>query len=199
MDRLWVLTRGIAVYITSENPTRRCFYGKLSRQSRPRDRGCTGIGLAIVVNVISPFPQTVLLPPPLEIYVSLSLTSLVGLMISLMISCLTANSDQANSIIHVILNIPNPLLRRDLQADRLWGGIRRIVRDALVDDRYRIVGWFDRVPDGVRSQRFLFPLCSRYRACSGCLVRPARDDRHLRRSHHVLLETQGPVRKVGAQ
>jgi len=59
--------------------------------------------LVIAVNVISPFPQTVLLPPPLEMYVSLALTSLVGLMIGLMISCLTANSDQANSIIPVIL------------------------------------------------------------------------------------------------
>jgi len=103
----------------------------------------------ILLNVISPFPQTVLLPPPLEIYISLSLTSLVGLMIGLMISCLAANSDQANSIIPVILNIPNPFLRRDLQADRLWGGTRRILRDALVDDRYGIVGWFDRFPGGV--------------------------------------------------
>ena len=59
--------------------------------------------LAIAVNVISPFPKTVLLPPPLEIYVSLALTSLVGLMMGLMISSLTANSDQANSIIPVIL------------------------------------------------------------------------------------------------
>ncbi len=59
--------------------------------------------LVIAVNVISPFPQTVLLPPPLEIYISLALTSLVGLMIGLMISCLAANSDQANSIIPVIL------------------------------------------------------------------------------------------------
>ncbi len=103
----------------------------------------------ILLNVISPFPQTVLLPPPLEIYISLSLTSLVGLMIGLMISCLAANSDQANSIIPVILNIPNPFLRRDLQADRLWGGTRRILRDALVDDRYGIVGWFGRFPGGV--------------------------------------------------
>lgn len=59
--------------------------------------------LVIAVSVISPFPQTVLLPPPLEIYISLALTSLVSLMIGLMISCLAANSDQANSIIPVIL------------------------------------------------------------------------------------------------
>jgi ABC-type multidrug transport system ATPase subunit/ABC-type multidrug transport system permease subunit len=59
--------------------------------------------LVIAVNVISPFPKTVLLPPPLEIYVSVALTSLVGLMIGLIISSLTANSDQANSIIPVIL------------------------------------------------------------------------------------------------
>ena len=63
----------------------------------------SGIGLAIAVNVISPFPQTVLLPPPLETYISLSLTSLVGLMIGLMISCLATNSDQANSMIPMIL------------------------------------------------------------------------------------------------
>jgi len=44
-----------------------------------------------------------MLPPPLEIYISLSLTSLVGLMIGLLISSLTDNSDQANSIIPVIL------------------------------------------------------------------------------------------------
>ena len=59
--------------------------------------------LVIVVNAISPFPQAVLLPSPLEIYISLSLTSLVGLMMGLMISSLTANSDQANSIIPVVL------------------------------------------------------------------------------------------------
>ena len=59
--------------------------------------------LVIAVDAISPFPQTVLLPPPLEIYVSLSLTSLVGLMIGLMISSLAGNSDQANSIIPVVL------------------------------------------------------------------------------------------------
>jgi len=59
--------------------------------------------LVIAVNAISPFQQSVLLPPPLEIYISLALTSLVGLMMGLMISAMTANSDQANSIIPVIL------------------------------------------------------------------------------------------------
>ncbi len=59
--------------------------------------------LVIAVNAISPFQQAVLLSPPLEIYISLSLTALAGLMMGLMISSLTANSDQANSIISVIL------------------------------------------------------------------------------------------------
>jgi energy-coupling factor transporter ATP-binding protein EcfA2 len=59
--------------------------------------------LVIAVNAISPFPKAVLLPPPLEIYVSLSLTSLVGLMIGLMISSLATSSDQANSIIPIVL------------------------------------------------------------------------------------------------
>src|SRR5437764_14413311 len=37
--------------------------------------------LVIAVNAISPFPRTVLLPPPLQIYVSLSPTSLAARLI----------------------------------------------------------------------------------------------------------------------
>jgi ABC transport system ATP-binding/permease protein len=59
--------------------------------------------LVISVNFISPFPKAILLPPPLEIYISLSLTSLVGLMMGLMISSLATSSDQANSIIPLVL------------------------------------------------------------------------------------------------
>lgn len=59
--------------------------------------------LVIAVNLVAPFQTSIMLPPPLEIYITLSLTSLVGLMIGLLISSLTANSDQANSIIPVIL------------------------------------------------------------------------------------------------
>src|ERR1019366_314209 len=59
--------------------------------------------LVIAVDIISPFPHTVLLPPLLEIYISLALTSLVGLMMGLMISSLTENSDQANSLIPLLL------------------------------------------------------------------------------------------------
>jgi ABC-type multidrug transport system ATPase subunit/pSer/pThr/pTyr-binding forkhead associated (FHA) protein/ABC-type multidrug transport system permease subunit len=59
--------------------------------------------LVIAVNIVAPFQTSIMLPPPLEIYITLSLTSLVGLMIGLLISSLTANSDQANSIIPVIL------------------------------------------------------------------------------------------------
>lgn len=59
--------------------------------------------LVVAVNIITAFPKTVLLPPPLEIYVSLVLTSLVGLMMGLVISSLVVNSDQANSMIPLIL------------------------------------------------------------------------------------------------
>jgi len=59
--------------------------------------------LVIAVNAAAPFQTGIMLPPPLEIYISLALTSLVGLMIGLLISSLTDNSDQANSIIPVIL------------------------------------------------------------------------------------------------
>ncbi len=59
--------------------------------------------LVIAIDIISPFPHTVLLPPLLEIYISLALTALVGLMMGLMISSLTANSDQANSLVPLLL------------------------------------------------------------------------------------------------
>ncbi len=59
--------------------------------------------IVVAINIIATFPNTVLLPSSLEIYVSLVLTSLVGLMMGLAISSLVVNSDQANSVIPLML------------------------------------------------------------------------------------------------
>jgi ABC-type multidrug transport system ATPase subunit/pSer/pThr/pTyr-binding forkhead associated (FHA) protein/ABC-type multidrug transport system permease subunit len=59
--------------------------------------------LTFVVNAISHFQEGVLFAPALEIYITLALTSLAGMMLGLMISSRAANVDQANSIISIIL------------------------------------------------------------------------------------------------
>jgi ABC-type multidrug transport system ATPase subunit/pSer/pThr/pTyr-binding forkhead associated (FHA) protein len=59
--------------------------------------------LTFVVNAISHFQQGVLFAPALEVYITLALTSLAGMMLGLMISSRAANVDQANSIISIIL------------------------------------------------------------------------------------------------
>jgi hypothetical protein len=57
-----------------------------------------------LVNLKSPFPNSVLLSPFLEIYVTMALTSLAGLMTGLLISAIVPNNDRAMSI------IPLPLI-----------------------------------------------------------------------------------------
>jgi ABC-type multidrug transport system ATPase subunit/pSer/pThr/pTyr-binding forkhead associated (FHA) protein len=59
--------------------------------------------LVIAVNWIAPIQHSILLPPPLEIYITLALTSLAGLMIGLTISALAPNNDRAVSLIPIIL------------------------------------------------------------------------------------------------
>ncbi len=59
--------------------------------------------LTFVVNWFSPFQQGVLFAPALDVYITLALTSLAGMMLGLMISSRAANVDQANSIISIIL------------------------------------------------------------------------------------------------
>ena len=59
--------------------------------------------LVIMVNVVAPFHQGVFLPVTLEIYITLALTSLAGLMTGLTISALVPNTDRAMSFIPIIL------------------------------------------------------------------------------------------------
>jgi ABC-type multidrug transport system ATPase subunit/pSer/pThr/pTyr-binding forkhead associated (FHA) protein len=59
--------------------------------------------LVILVNLRAPFQHSTILPPVLEIYISLALTSLAGLMTGLALSALAPNTDRATSFIPIIL------------------------------------------------------------------------------------------------
>jgi hypothetical protein len=59
--------------------------------------------LVVVVNLKAPFEQGVFLPPFVEVYITMALTSLAGLMVGLTISALSPNNDRATSFIPIIL------------------------------------------------------------------------------------------------
>ena len=59
--------------------------------------------LVVVVNLKAPFAQGVFLSPFVEIYITMALTSLAGLMLGLAISALSPNNDRASSFIPIIL------------------------------------------------------------------------------------------------
>ena len=59
--------------------------------------------LVLAVNWIAPIQQGIILPAPLEVYITLALTSLAGLMIGLTISAIAPNNDRAVSLIPIIL------------------------------------------------------------------------------------------------
>ncbi|HVB24353.1 MAG TPA: FHA domain-containing protein [Ktedonobacteraceae bacterium] len=59
--------------------------------------------LVIFVQIKSPFQWSVFLPAPIEIYISMALTSLAGLMLGLAISAIAPNNDRAMSFIPIIL------------------------------------------------------------------------------------------------
>ncbi|GCE04597.1 FHA domain-containing protein [Dictyobacter aurantiacus] len=60
--------------------------------------------LVFMVSIVAPYRNSVLLPPFLEIYVTMALTSLAGLMTGLLISAIVPNNDRAMSI------VPLPLI-----------------------------------------------------------------------------------------
>jgi ABC transport system ATP-binding/permease protein len=59
--------------------------------------------LVLVVNAIAHIQQGIILPAPLEVYITMALTSLAGLMIGLTLSALAPNNDRAVSFIPIIL------------------------------------------------------------------------------------------------
>ena len=59
--------------------------------------------LVLVVNAVAPIQQGIILPAVVEVYITMALTSLAGLMIGLALSALAPNNDRAVSLIPVIL------------------------------------------------------------------------------------------------
>jgi ABC-type multidrug transport system permease subunit len=59
--------------------------------------------LIVCISIVDPFHHSIFLPPFLEIYISLTLTSLAGLMLGLMVSALAPNSDRAGGIVPLLL------------------------------------------------------------------------------------------------
>ncbi|WP_236064759.1 ABC transporter permease [Reticulibacter mediterranei] len=59
--------------------------------------------LAFFVGLHSPFKHSILLPPIVEIYITLALTAIAGLMVGLTVSAIAPNNDRATSFIPIIL------------------------------------------------------------------------------------------------
>lgn len=59
--------------------------------------------LVLVVNAVAPIQQGIILPAPLEVYITMALTALAGLMIGLTVSAIAPNNDRAVSSIPIIL------------------------------------------------------------------------------------------------
>lgn len=59
--------------------------------------------LELFVAVKTPFVYSIILPPFLEIYITMALTSLAGLLIGLTISAIVPNSDRSMSIVPIVL------------------------------------------------------------------------------------------------
>jgi ABC-type multidrug transport system permease subunit len=59
--------------------------------------------LVVMVNMRAPFHQGVFLPVFLEVYITMALTALAGLMVGLAISAIAPNNDRAMSFIPIIL------------------------------------------------------------------------------------------------
>jgi ABC-type multidrug transport system ATPase subunit/pSer/pThr/pTyr-binding forkhead associated (FHA) protein len=59
--------------------------------------------LVLLVNLKSPFETSVFLPPAIEIYITMALTSLAGLMTGLVISAIVPNNDRAMSLVPLAL------------------------------------------------------------------------------------------------
>lgn len=76
--------------------------------------------LVTLVSVVDPFHQGVFLPPFLEVYITIALTSLVGLMMGLTVSSLAPNTDRAMSLIPLLL-IPQVIFSGTIFPLTQWG------------------------------------------------------------------------------
>jgi len=75
--------------------------------------------LVLAVSIVDPFQQSIFLPGLLEIYITLVLTSLAGLMMGLTVSAFVANNDRAMSFVPILL-IPQVIFSGTLFSLKGW-------------------------------------------------------------------------------
>jgi ABC-type multidrug transport system ATPase subunit len=62
-----------------------------------------GASMLVIVYAFEPFSQSVFLPPLLEMYITLALAGVAGVMMGLLISAASPNDDTANSLLPIII------------------------------------------------------------------------------------------------
>ncbi|HEU5381442.1 MAG TPA: ABC transporter permease [Ktedonobacteraceae bacterium] len=72
-----------------------------------------------IVQVFEPFNTSVFLPPLLEIYITLALVAVAGVMLGLMVSALAPNDDTANSLLPIII-IPQVIFAGSIIPMKDW-------------------------------------------------------------------------------
>ncbi|GAC1354520.1 MAG: hypothetical protein NVSMB38_33130 [Ktedonobacteraceae bacterium] len=75
--------------------------------------------LVLIVNIVEPFQQGIFLPALLEVYITIALTALAGLMVGLTVSAIAPNNDRAMSFIPIIL-IPQVIFSGTVFAFKDW-------------------------------------------------------------------------------
>lgn len=59
--------------------------------------------IVFLVNLVDPFQESIFLPPFIEVYITIALTALAGLMMGLAVSAVVSNTDRATSLIPILL------------------------------------------------------------------------------------------------
>lgn len=75
--------------------------------------------LVLIVNIVVPFQQGLFLPALLEVFITMALTALAGLMLGLTVSAIAPNTDRAMSFIPIIL-IPQVIFSGTVFAFKDW-------------------------------------------------------------------------------
>lgn len=75
--------------------------------------------LVLIVNIVVPFQQGLLLPALLEVYITMALTAITGLMLGLAVSAIAPNTDRAASFVPIIL-IPQVIFSGTVFAFKDW-------------------------------------------------------------------------------
>jgi len=75
--------------------------------------------LVLIISIFEPFHQGILMPALLEVYITVGLTALAGLMVGLAVSAIAPNTDRAMSFVPIIL-IPQVIFSGTVFAFKDW-------------------------------------------------------------------------------